>query len=410
VNPDTKSRAIAPGNWLGMMGGGQLGRMFCHAAQSLGYRVCVLDPAADGPAGSVAERHIAAAYDNAQALAELVRLCAAITTEFENVPAASLEHLARERPVHPAAAAVAVAQDRLREKAFVRSCGVPVAPHAPITCAADCAAVDASLFPGILKTARLGYDGKGQLAVADAGALAAAWQELGSVPCVLERRLALRRELSVLIARGADGATAVFPVNENEHSHGILAATLLPARIAPEQAERARAIAGTIASRLDYVGVLCVELFELHDGELLVNEMAPRPHNSGHATIDACVTSQFGQQARALAGLPLGDCGLLSPAVMLNLLGEAWFDAAGRERPPAFEQVLAIPGACLHLYGKSLARPGRKMGHVTVLGATLDVAMARAAAVAGILGMELPAALASVPPRADTWTGDHIPT
>jgi 5-(carboxyamino)imidazole ribonucleotide synthase len=407
VNSGAKSLAIAPGNWLGMMGGGQLGRMFCHAAQSLGYRVCVLDPAADGPAGSVAERQIVAAYDDGPALAELSRLCAAITTEFENVPAASLENLARERPVRPAAAAVAIAQDRLREKAFVRSCGVPVAPHAPLTSTADLAAVDPELFPGIVKTARLGYDGKGQRAVANAAELAAAWQALKAVPCVLEKRMELRRELSVLIARGADGATAIFPVNENEHSHGILAATLLPARIGPEQAERARAIAGAIAGRLDYVGVLCVELFELQDGTLLVNELAPRPHNSGHATIDACVTSQFGQQVRALAGLPLGDCSLLSPAVMLNLLGDAWFDAAGQEHAPAFDQVLAVPGACLHLYGKAQARPGRKMGHVTILGATLEIAMARAAAVAGVLGLALPAALASAPPIARGDSGSH---
>jgi len=405
LNSDTKSASIAPGNWLGVMGGGQLGRMFCHAAQSLGYRVCVLDPSADGPAGAVAERQIVADYDNAAALGELSGLCAAITTEFENVPSASLEQLAAVRPVRPGAAAVAIAQDRLREKAFIRSCGVPVAPHAPISSTAELAAADPALFPGILKTARLGYDGKGQLPVADARELVAAWRELKSVPCVLEKRLPLRRELSVLVARGADGATAIFPVNENEHRHGILAATLLPARIAPHQAERARAIAGAIASRLDYAGVLCVEMFELHDGELLVNEIAPRPHNSGHATIDACVTSQFGQQVRALAGLPLGDCSLLCPAVMLNLLGDIWFDDAGRERPPAFEQVLTIPGACLHLYGKDQARRGRKMGHVTVLGATLELAMTRAAAVANVLGMELPATLAGVPPAVADGSG-----
>ncbi len=394
-----KARTIPPGNWLGVLGGGQLGRMFTHAAQSLGYRVCVLDPAADGPAGSIAERQIVAAYDHAPALNELGRLCAAVTTEFENVPAASLEHLAWERPVRPAAAAVSVAQDRLREKAFVRSCGVPVAPHAAVTTAAELAGVDPDLFPGILKTARLGYDGKGQVSVADAGGLAGAWQSLGGVPCVLEKRLPLRRELSVIIARGHDGATAVFPVSENEHRDGILAVTLLPARIAAEQAQRAQAIAGALASRLDYVGVLCVELFELEGGELLVNEMAPRPHNSGHATIDACVASQFEQQVRALAGLPLGDCRLLAPAVMLNVMGDLWFDTAGRERAPAFEHVLAVPGACLHLYGKTEARPGRKMGHVTLVGQSLDEAMQRAAAVAGLLGTELPGALAAASAR-----------
>ncbi len=409
MNATTTPTLIAPGSWLGMMGGGQLGRMFCHAAQSLGYRVCVLDPGADGPAGAVADRQLVADYDDAEALAELARRCAAVTTEFENVPAASLEQLARHRPVRPAAAAVAVAQDRLREKAFVRDCGVAVAPHAPVTTDAELAAVDPGLFPGILKTARLGYDGKGQVAVADAGALAAAWQALGRVACVLEKRLVLRRELSVLVARGADGATASFPVNENEHRHGILAATVLPARISAVQTEDARAIAALIATRLDYVGVLCVEMFELDDGVLLVNEVAPRPHNSGHATIDACVTSQFDQQVRALAGLPLGDASLLSPAVMLNLLGDLWFDDAGRERPPAFDQVLAVPGACLHLYGKAEARPGRKMGHVTVLGASLEMAQARAAAVARVLGLALPASLEGMAPAALRGNGGPTP-
>lgn len=401
---------IAPGSWLGVMGGGQLGRMFAHAAQSLGYRVCVLDPAAEGPAGAVAERQIVAAYDDAAALDALGGLCAAITTEFENVPADSLQRLAAHGPVRPAAAAVAVAQDRLREKAFIRACGVPVAPHAAVSSAAELAAVDPGLFPGILKTARLGYDGKGQVLVAEAADLAAAWRELGSVPCVLEKRLPLHRELSVLVARGADGASTTFPVNENEHRHGILAATLMPARIAPQQAERACAIASAVASRLDYVGVLCVELFELQDGELVVNEMAPRPHNSGHATLDACVTSQFGQQVRALAGLPLGDCRLVSPAVMLNILGDIWFDAAGREQAPPFDQALAVPGACLHLYGKQQARPGRKMGHVTVLGATLEIAMTRAAAVADVLGIARPAALAGLAPGvAASAGGDAAP-
>ncbi len=317
------------------MGGGQLGRMFCHAAQALGYRVCVLDPIADGPAGAVADRQIVAAYDDPQALAELGRACAAVTTEFENVPAASLERLAAAVPVRPDGAAVAVAQDRLREKSFIHACGVPVAAHAAIASADAIAAVDAALFPGILKTARLGYDGKGQAAVADRQELRAAWQAFGAIPCVLEQRLALRRELSVVIARGLDGATASFPVAENEHRAGILACSILPARIAPAQAQRARAIAATLAARLNYVGVLCVEFFELADGRLLVNEMAPRPHNSGHATIDACVSSQFEQQVRALAGLPLGDARQHSPAVMLNLLGDIWFDARGAARAPA---------------------------------------------------------------------------
>jgi 5-(carboxyamino)imidazole ribonucleotide synthase len=387
LSGDPAAHALAPGSWLGVMGGGQLGRMFVHAAQALGFRVCVLDPAAAGPAGSVADEQIVAAYEDGAGLDRLAGRCAAVTTEFENVPAASLARLARARPVRPSAAAVEIAQDRLREKAFLRTCSVEVAPYAPVTNAAEAAAADAQLFPAILKTARLGYDGKGQRAVAGPAALPQAWRELLGVPCVLERRLPLRRELSVIVARGTDGTVASFPVCENEHEHGILARTWLPARVSPACAQAARTMAERVAQGLDYVGVLCVELFELDDGRLLVNEIAPRPHNSGHATIEACATSQFAQQARVLAGLPLGDTRLLSPAVMLNLLGECWFDVHGTRREPDWAAVLAVRGACLHLYGKDEPRRGRKMGHVTVLGETLDAATARAAQVARVLGL-----------------------
>ncbi len=379
---------IAPGSWLGVLGGGQLGRMFCQAAQSIGYRVCVLDPVSDGPAGAVADAQIAAAYDDADALARLAQRCAALTTEFENVPAPSLEALARSRPVRPAAAPVSIAQDRLQEKRFIRSCGIEVAPHAAIASAADLETLDPGLFPAILKTARLGYDGKGQVGVACAADAAAAWRALGGVECVLEQRLALRRELSVIVARAQDGATAAYPVFENEHRGGILALTLLPARIEPAQAEQACALALRLAQRLAYVGVLCVEMFELQDGGLLVNEIAPRPHNSGHATIDACSCSQFEQQVRTLAGMPLGEIRLLAPAVMINLLGELWFAPDGRPRDPDFARVLAVPGACLHLYGKGDPRPGRKMGHVTLLGPDLPAGRRRAAPEAGILGLD----------------------
>lgn len=384
------SARIAPGAWLGVLGGGQLGRMFCQAAQSLGYRVCVLDPAADSPAGAVADAQITAAYDDPQALAALGARCAAVTTEFENVPARSLEILAQRTVVRPDATAVAIAQDRAREKDFVNACGVEVAPYVAI---ADerglrAAAASTALFPGILKTARLGYDGKGQVGVAEGAALEAAWRGLGAVPCVLERRLALRRELSVVVARGADGAVAAYPPCENEHRDGILAISVLPARIDAAQAARAQDMAARIAARLGYVGVLCVEMFELDDGRLLVNEMAPRPHNSGHATIDACSCSQFGQQARALAGMPLGEARPLAPAVMLNLLGDLWFDAGGAARAPDFAGVLGVPGACLHLYGKQEARRGRKMGHVTVVADTTAAALERARRLAALLGLD----------------------
>jgi 5-(carboxyamino)imidazole ribonucleotide synthase len=381
------AKSIPPGAWLGLLGGGQLGRMFCMAAQSLGYKVCVLDPGADSPAGAVADDHIAADYLDQDGLAELARRCRAATTEFENVPAAALAYLAGHCSVSPDAASVAVAQDRIAEKRFVASCGVDVAPHAVIERAADFDALDAGLLPGILKSARLGYDGKGQERVATLEEARAAWQRMGRVPCVLEQRLSLQLEVSVVVCRGRDGSTTTFPVAENEHRGGILAVSVVPARVPDGLAQRARAAAVTIAGHMNYVGVLCVEFFVLANDRLVVNELAPRPHNSGHYTIDACVTSQFEQQARVMAGLPLGDTTQALPAVMLNILGDCWFDGAA-QREPDWASVVAVPGAKLHLYGKSEARRGRKMGHVTCVGPTLEAALARANHVAAVLGIE----------------------
>jgi 5-(carboxyamino)imidazole ribonucleotide synthase len=316
-------------------------------------------------------------------------LCRAVTTEFENVPAQSLERLARDCAVSPHAFAVAVAQDRLREKGFAQQCGLAVAPYQPIVEPADLDRVDASLLPGGLKSARLGYDGKGQVRISRVGELADAWHSLDAVPCVLEKWLPIVREISVIVCRGRDGKSATFPVAENRHSAGILAVSLVPARIDAALAQQARASATAMAERLDYVGVLCVEFFELQDGRLLVNEMAPRPHNSGHYTIDACITSQFDQQARILAELPLGTTRQLAPAVMLNLPGDLWFDG-GQPGLPRLDAVAAVAGACLHLYGKREARAGRKMGHVTVLGTSVQDALARAGQVAAALGLEAP--------------------
>ncbi|HEX4585753.1 MAG TPA: 5-(carboxyamino)imidazole ribonucleotide synthase [Burkholderiaceae bacterium] len=378
---------VDPGDWLGVLGGGQLGRMFCMAAQSLGYRVCVLDPAADSPAGAVADRHIRADYTDPDALSQLAALCRAVTTEFENVPASSLEQLARDCAVSPSADAAAIAQDRRREKRFAQECGLSVAPYQAVVEAADLASIESSLLPGVMKSARLGYDGKGQVRIERAGEVRQAWDSLGQVPCVLEKWLPIACEVSVVVCRGRDGASVTFPVAENQHRGGILAATIVPARVDASLALQARAAATTMAGRLGYVGVLCVEFFVLPGGKLLVNEMAPRPHNSAHYTIDACVTSQFDQQARILAELPLGDTRQLAPAVMLNLLGDLWFDQ-GRMRPPALDAVAAIAGACPHLYGKLEARPGRKMGHVTILGTSAAEALARAGEVSSALGLE----------------------
>jgi len=380
---------IAPGAWLGLLGGGQLGRMFCMAAQSLGYKVVVLDPGATSPAGSVADRHLRADYQDPQALEELAQVAAAATTEFENVPAGALEYLARSLRVTPAAASVAIAQDRISEKTFLAGQGFAVTPFAVLRTEAEAQAADPALVPGIVKSARLGYDGKGQIRVRAATDVAAAFREMGGAPCVLERFVTLSSEVSVIVARDDRGEALAWPVAENLHRDGILDVSVVPARVSSSLAKEATAIATAIAAKLAYRGVLCVEMFVTDGGSVLVNEIAPRPHNSGHYTIDACVTSQFEQQARVLAGLPMGDPRQHVPAVMLNLLGDLWFEDGNAKsaRDPDWSQVLRHPQAKLHLYGKADPRRGRKMGHVTCLGATLEDALAAARAIKRGLGI-----------------------
>jgi 5-(carboxyamino)imidazole ribonucleotide synthase len=392
MDSNPQHEPVVPGaGSLGVLGGGQLGRMFVHAAQALGYRVWVLEPDAASPAGSAADGHLRAAYDDDAALGELEQLCAAVSTEFENVPAAALRRLARAGRcrVAPPADAVEICQHRGREKRLFAAAGVPCAPNALIESETDLAAPAlAALLPGILKTARLGYDGKGQVAVADASRLAAAWAELGRVPCVLEQRLPLAREVSVIVARGADGQVVHLPLQQNLHRDGILALTQVPAPdVDPALAAAAVAHATRLAGTLAYVGVLCVEFFVLADGTLVANEMAPRPHNSGHYSIDACDVSQFDLQVRTLAGLPLVPPRLHSAAVMLNLLGDLWFAAGSVPRTPDWPTVLALPGAHLHLYGKSEARRGRKMGHLTFTAPDLAGARAQALRAAALLGL-----------------------
>lgn len=384
---------IAPGEWLGLMGGGQLGRMFCHAAQSLGYRVAVLDPASEGPAASVADLHIQADYDDETALIKLAQRCRAVTTEFENVPAQSLLTLAAHCRVTPGAHAVEIVQDRIAEKAFIVSQGVAVAPYAAIRAESDLRAAGAHLFPGILKVARLGYDGKGQARVRSLEEALKAFAECGGVPCVLEAMLDLKEELSVVLARGLDGQCAVFPVARNVHEQGILAVTTVDMQ-AVVMTERATDAALSIARGLKYEGVLCVEFFVLGDGQLLVNEIAPRPHNSGHFSMNACVTSQFEQQARVMAGLPLGSTRLLSPVVMLNILGDVWYPSADEtQAEPNWAEVLAVPGSSLHLYGKREARRARKMGHVNCTGKTIAEAVTHANQVVQVLRLPVAATL-----------------
>ncbi len=394
--PASPASLILPGATLGVMGGGQLGRMFVHAAQRLGYFTAVLDADPQSPAGLVSHHHIQTGYSDPAGLARLAALCAAVTTEFENVPADALAQLAVTRPVAPGAAAVAIAQDRLQEKAHFSACaaasGVACAPYAVLQTPSQLADVQPALLPGILKTARMGYDGKGQVRVKTAAELAAAWNDLKQVPCVLEKLLPLQAELSVLVARGQRGQVVSFAPQRNVHVDGILAVThayqgCLPAALAT----KARAATEAIAAQIGYVGLMCVEFFVVTgaDGQdaLVVNEMAPRPHNSGHYTLDACDVSQFDLQVHAMAGLPLPVPRQHSPAIMLNLLGDIWFDASGTERTPDWCAVLALPGAHLHLYGKAEARRGRKMGHLTLTGADLPDVQASARAAAGLLGL-----------------------
>ena len=355
---------ILPGATLGVLGGGQLGRMFTAEAQRMGYRVAVLDPDPDAPAAQFADIHIQRPWTDVEALTEMAERCAAVTIEFENVPADVMRALAAHVVVRPRADAVAATQDRLDEKGFLNAIGIATAEWAPVRSSDHLR--DAWLaiggVAGVLKTARMGYDGKGQAMVTSADRLATAYDRLGNVSCVLERRVALEREVSVMVARAPDGTTATWPLAENVHRDGILHTSVVPAMVPDGIATEARQMAARIVTALDYVGVMGVECFVADGGRLLVNELAPRPHNSGHWTLDACATSQFEQQVRILAELPLGSTRALSPIAMVNLLGDLW-----RLGEPHWERALAIPGVRLHLYGKREARPGRKMGHLTAV-------------------------------------------
>ncbi|HEX6644481.1 MAG TPA: 5-(carboxyamino)imidazole ribonucleotide synthase [Gemmatimonadales bacterium] len=366
---------ILPGATLGVVGGGQLGRMFALRARAMGYRVVVLDPDPRSPAGAVADRQIEARYDDDSALTDLAATCAAVTTEFENVPAHALEFLSGRVPTRPGPAAVAVAQNRISEKERMRHAGLATADYRPVRSRAGARSAFEELGarPGILKTSRLGYDGKGQVLVATADECVAAFDGLGGAECILEERLRLETEVSVILARSAAGDVAAFPPGENEHRFGILDTTVVPARIPEEAAAQCLRTARAVAEELEYIGVLGVELFLVDGGKVYVNEIAPRPHNSGHYTLDACATDQFEQQVRTLCDLPLGDSRLLAPAAIVNLLGDLW--AAGE---PHWDRALAVPGARLHLYGKAEPRPGRKMGHITCTAGTPDDALALA--------------------------------
>ncbi len=379
-------KIILPPAMLGMLGGGQLGRFFVIAAHEMGYKVTVLDPDQNSPAGKIADVHFCAAFDDTNALHSLLNTCEAISTEFENVPAATLEMLAKTTIVRPAAASVAIAQHRVSEKNFLQNAGLPVAPFVVINSVQDFPEDSSDIYPAILKVARFGYDGKGQARVKSNSEAQQAFAQFKGEECVLEKMLKLDYEVSVVLARDVVGNIAAFPTAENSHLNGILDVTTVPARggTAHEIAinQQAQTLAAKLAEKLNYVGVLGVEFF-VCGGELLVNEIAPRPHNSGHYTIDACVTNQFEQQVRVMTGLPLGDARLHSHAVMVNLLGEIWQN----NTEPAWNLALSNPKLKMHLYRKFEARAGRKMGHFTVIGEDKDELLISAMKVRNQLGV-----------------------
>ena len=355
---------ILPGATLGLLGGGQLGRMFTVAARTMGYEVIVLDPDTNSPAGAFATEHLCAAYDDETALARLATECAAVTTEFENVPATSLEIIAQHIPVRPSAAAIHIARDRILEKQAIRDFGLDTVDYYVIENDTDLEkALEVIAFPALLKTATLGYDGKGQKVVANASELAPAFHQLGSISCVLEQFIELSCEVSVVLARSVCGHIETFAIAENRHTDGILDISIVPARVDIEIMARAEKMARTLADELDYCGVLAVEFFVDVNDHLMINEIAPRPHNSGHYTLDACLTDQFQQQVRTLCGFKPGKTDLTTPAVMVNIMGDLWSGGT-----PAWDALLKYPGAFLHLYGKKEPRPGRKMGHFTLVG------------------------------------------
>ncbi|MBU6468125.1 MAG: 5-(carboxyamino)imidazole ribonucleotide synthase [Betaproteobacteria bacterium] len=371
-------------NTLGLLGGGQLGRMFCAVARRMGYEVIVVDPDPEAPAQHFANEHLCLPYDDPRVVETLLLRCDAVTTEFENVPASLLSQLEEKVVVSPPSAAVAIAQNRIFEKQFFKRSGFPVAHFVVLDSAHEVTAKLADIrYPAIIKTARFGYDGKGQVRVANQEELLATLNTQGDLfPVVVEEQIPLRLEISVVLGRNRQGQIHVWPIAENKHRHGILDMTIAPARIRDELAQRAKKIACDIADKLNYVGVLAVEFFVTGIDTLLVNEMAPRPHNSGHFTINACVTDQFEQQLRILCNLPMGSCDALSPAVMLNILGDIW-----EQGTPQWEKVLEEPTASLHLYGKKEPRKGRKMGHITVLGPSANDALKKAEDIKHILNI-----------------------
>lgn len=376
---------VLPGGTIGILGGGQLARMLALEGRRMGYRIAVLDPDPRGPAAQVADVHIAGALDDVDAAQRLAHQSDVLTLDTEHVAAEILERLEAIKPVRPGARILRIVQDRLAQRRFLDALGAPQTAHAPVTAEAESLRAATSLaFPAVLKTRRSGYDGKGQIRVAHPRDLADALEALGSVPSILESFVDFDKEISVLLARDIEGNLRFYPIAENVHRRHVLRTSRVPARISPRIRTEAEALGAHIASALGHVGMLAIELFVTREGGLLVNEIAPRTHNSGHYSFGACATSQFEQHIRAVCGLPLGDASLLRPAVMLNLLGDLWDNGS-----PDWTPVLSQPTAHLHLYGKQRSTPGRKMGHVLVLGDDADQASALAESIAAALERNL---------------------
>ena len=375
-------KAILPGATLGILGGGQLGRMFALSARKLGYRVHAYEPAPDSPTGQISDLEVNRPYEDEAALVEFARGVDVITYEFENIPAAALDLLTPLVPLRPGRDVLFIAQSRRREKEFLSRHGFPVVPHRIVQSREEFATAVAVIGrPSVLKTVDFGYDGKGQQAIREGDDLAAIWERHGVGAGIVEAWIECEAELSVIVARGGDGEVRTFPAARNDHRNHILDLSIVPSGLPVEAEAAAKRVAVEIAEKIGLIGLLAVEFFLARDGRVLVNEMAPRPHNSGHYSFDACVTSQFEQQLRAVCGLPLGETTLLSPVVMRNLLGDLWKDGE-----PAWDQLLALPGLKLHLYGKSDPRPGRKMGHYCVLAPTVERAREIDAEAQSILG------------------------
>ena len=357
-----QQKMILPPAWIGILGGGQLGMMLATVAKQFGYNVAILEPDLNCPAARLADRHIATSYTDPDGLHQLAELCAVVTTEFENVPATSIEQIAQITAVYPTAKAIKIAQNRIAEKNFFQQVGLKTAQFFAINSLDDCNNVPEELFPAILKTTTLGYDGKGQVTVANQAELQSAYSALGAVECILEQKVQLAKEVSIIVARNCQGVSS-FPLIENQHRNGILDISYIPANVTQDIQQQASVAAINLVNQLEYVGLLTIEFFITQDNQLLVNEIAPRPHNSGHITLESTITSQYEQQLRAICGLSLGSTALKQAGAMLNLLGDVWLDP---EINPNQILLNSFPDAKFHCYGKNVAKLGRKMGHISL--------------------------------------------